>query len=148
MDAYATEAEGVTYFGERLETDAWDDATSVDRVKALKMATRAIERLSFAGDMTDSEQEKQFPRGGDSVVPDDIKNACIEEALSLLDGKSPELEFENLGITQQSYSNVKSSYDRSQLPENIIAGITSIIAWRFLKPYLRDALTVNLNRVS
>ena len=148
MAQYATEAEGDTYMGERLNTAAWDAAASADKDKALQWATKLMDRLNFLGEKTDENQVLQFPRDADTVVPDDIKNACIESANSLLDGVDPELEFENLSMISQGYSNVRSTYDRSRPAEHILAGIPSIIAWRFLKQYIRDIHTVDLDRAS
>jgi hypothetical protein len=146
--AYATEAEAVLYFSGRLNADAWDDADSYERDKALINATRIIDRLNFKGAKTVATQVLQFPRDNDTVVPDDIKSACSEIALALLDGVDPELEFENLNMVSQGYANVRSTYDRNLPSEHIAAGIPSVSAWRYLKPYLRDVNAVDVSRVS
>ena len=60
--------------------------------------------------------------------------ACYEIAHSLLDGKDPELELENLGIVSQGFGSVRTTYNRSQIPiEHIINGIPSVQAWRHLE---------------
>lgn len=167
MAAYATIEEAQAYFDERLYTDAWDDAEEADKTKALATATRAIDRLNFAGmksaayavylnNSCDWEaiwaagatQELQFPRGTDTVVPDDIKIACYEEVLLLLDGKDPEKEFDRLKVLSETYAGVRATYDRSRLPENLLAGIVSSTAWKYLRPYLRDPSAVFTSRVS
>jgi len=147
-DAYCTIAEADAYFSGRLNTDAWDDATSGDQVKALVQATRMIDRLNFKGEMTDEDQQFQFPRDDDTLVPEDIKYACSEIALALLDGVDPELEFDNLRMVSQGYANVRSTYDKDSPPQHFVAGIPSVTAWRYLKPYLRDVNAVDLSRVS
>lgn len=146
MTSLATIEEATAYMAERLETTPWDDASEGDQQKALNMATRAIDKLAFIGDKYDDAQEHEFPRGDDTTIPQDIKDACCELALSLLDGVDPELEFENLGMVSMGYSNVRTTYDRSNPPEHIIAGIPSVTAWRCLKPYLRDPRTIDLSR--
>lgn len=148
MAAYATSVEAQTYFDGRLNTDAWDDATSANKTKALSMATTLIDRLNFRGEKADSTQENQFPRGDDTVVPSDVKNACAEIALALLDGVDPELEFDNLRMKSQAYGVVRSTYESDRAPEHYVAGIPSSLAWRFLKPYLRGAYTIDTHRVS
>lgn len=148
MSAYLTIVDAQDYFDERLHTEAWDSAEDVDRDKALAMATKLIDRINYLGEKTDSSQELQFPRFSDTEVPQDILNACAEIALKLLEGFDPEMEFENLLMVSQGYANVRSTYDRSRVPEHIVAGIPSIIAWRFLKPYIRDEKTVDLYRVT
>jgi len=148
LDSYCTEAECDTYMAGRLNSDSWDDATELNRVKALATATRYIDRLNFLGEKADDEQTLQFPRYADTEVPQDIKDACSEIALSLLDGVDPELEFENLSMVSQGYSNVRSTYDRSIPAEHVLAGIPSVAAWRYLKAYLRDSLSFDISRVS
>lgn len=148
MSAYIDLADAQDYFDERLNTEAWDDAEDNIRTKSLAMATKLIDRLNFLGKKAVDGQELQFPRLTDSVVPQDIKDACCEIALRLLDGFDLELEFENLLMVSQGYSNVRSTYDRSRVPEHMAAGIPSIVAWRLLKPYVRDAQSVDLSRVS
>ena len=145
---YATYTEGDTYFDEQINASAWTDSVDADKTKALQMATNSIDRLNFRGKKATEAQVLQFPRMDDSDVPQDIKDACCEEALALLDGKDPELELENLRMTSQQYgNNIKSVY-QSTPPEHIIAGIVSGKAWRFLKPYLRDAMCINTEMIS
>jgi len=146
--AYCTVAEAEVYFSGRLGADAWDDAVSTDKSKALITATRMIDRLNYIGIRTSELQSLQFPRNDDTSIPTDIKNATCELALALLDGVDPDLEYENLSMVAQGYSNAKSTYDRSSKPEHILSGIPSFRAWTYLKPYLRDNLTFDLSRVS
>lgn len=148
MGQYATIVEAQAYMDTRLNAEPWDDADPADQDKALMMATTLIERLNFRGEKADSTQELQFPRGNDTVVPQDVKNACAEVALALLDGVDPEMEFDNLRMKAQAYGVVKSTYDTERAPEHYVAGIPSSIAWRFLKPYLRSPFSVRLDRVS
>jgi hypothetical protein len=146
--AYCTVDEAQSYFDGRLNADAWDDASSANKEKSLIHATRLIERLNFKGEKTVDTQDLQFPRDNDTSIPDDIKYACSEIALALLDGIDPELEFDNLKMVSQGYANTRSTYNPDLPVEHIAAGIPSVMAWRFLKPYLRDMRTVNLSRVN
>ena len=148
MGMYGTIAGAETYFKTRLNTSAWDNAQNLDKTSALTMAAEVIDRLNFLGEKTDENQELQFPRYSDTLVPEDIKKAAYEIALALLDGVNPELEFENLNMISQGYGNVRSTYDRSRPAEHLLAGVPSITAWRYLKPYLRDIYTVDLLRAS
>jgi hypothetical protein len=122
-------------------------AYNPQKFKALTHATRILERLNYKGAKTDTLQSYQFPRSPDTEIPQDMQDACCELALSLLDGVDPDLEFENLRLTQQSMASAKSTYDRSTVVEHIAAGVPSISAWRLLKPYLEDTNSVNLVRV-
>ena len=172
--SYATVEEATEYFAGRLHTEAWDDLEDTQAVpevpadpladppivgspaiefaynpqkqKALTHATRILERLNYAGDKTDTSQEFQFPRTPDTAIPQDVKDACCELALSLLDGVDPDLEFENLRLTQQSMASAKSTYNRDSAVEHIAAGVPSVAAWRLIKPYLRDPNSFTLVR--
>lgn len=147
MANYATVAEGDTYCGGRLNTDGWDTATEGNKTKALTQATRIIDRLRYKGSRTDTDQVNQFPRDDDTTVPDDIKNACIEIAIALLDGVDPEKEYENIRLGSQSYGPVRSTY-KDKGYAHLVAGVPSVTAWRYLLPYLDVTFEVNLHRVN
>jgi hypothetical protein len=162
-------AEASEYFAQRLHETAWSEASDSDREKALIAARGIIDSLSFRGNKhavytlhgadpsADSEavrdaeasQPLEFPRGADTEVPEAIRIAEYEIAYALLDGKDPELELENLAVNAMGYGAVKTSYERSQLPiEHIINQVPSSVAWRLLKPFLRDSDALKLSRLS
>jgi len=143
MASYITQAEAQTYFDERLSTDAWDLASSSDRDKSLAQATRIINSLYYKEEKTSSTQTNAFPRGGYGTVPDDINYACAEIALALLDDVRPEYEYESLRIQSETHGQVKAIYNE-HIPAHTVAGVPSIIAWRYLLPYLRDGKSVRL----
>lgn len=166
---YGTLAEANDYFDNRLHETAWYGSSSADRPKALIAATRIIDALNFKGykhtvyelleddpDADDdeireqeAEQALEFPRGADTEVPEAIRIACYELAHSLLDGRDPELELENLGISSQGYESVRTTYARNQVPiEHIVNGVPNSMAWRLLRPFLRDEDAIRLARVS
>lgn len=147
-DAYSTIVEAQTYMDGKLNTDAWDDATVSDQTTSLIQATTIIDRLNFNGLVAVEGQALSFPRGTDTVVPEDIKNASHEIALALLDGVDPELEYENLFMNSQGYANIRSSHNPDFAPPSSIHGVPSITAWRFLLPYLRDDGVVTISRTS
>lgn len=168
---YGTLTAADSYFATRLHTDAWDNATVSDRSKSLYSATRIIDRLNYKGYKSttyavvsaytwpdeptqeelraaEASQELEFPRDADTVVPDDIKVACYEIALALLDGVDPDTELENLGVLSQGYSGIRTTFNRDQQPiEHLLHGIPSATAWRILRPFLRDGRAIKLSRV-
>lgn len=149
LTSYLAISDAQIYFDGRLNTGPWDDADDTTRDKALLQATRAIDRLNFRGEKADESQELQFPRLGDSDIPEDIWCACAEEALSLLDGKDPEMEREALAITEQTFGKIRAKFERDAgRPINILNGIMSATAWGYLLPYLRDPLTVRISRTT
>lgn len=138
MADYATEAEGTTYMLGKLDSAAWDDAEVGDRNAALTQATRIIDRLNFIGAKNVATQVNEFPRGTETTVPTDVRDASIEVAFALLDGVNPDLERENLNVISQGLSSARTNYDRSFADARIAAGVPSMIAWSLLLPYLRD----------
>jgi hypothetical protein len=146
--SYLNTTEAQVYFDELLYTEAWDLALESNRLKALKQATRIINRLRYKGDKTSDTQENEFPRGEDTDVPEDIEWACCYIALALLDGKNTELDAENLALVSQGFSSVRSTYDKDTMLPHIVAGVPSAEAWKYLKPYLLDATEITLNRAT
>jgi hypothetical protein len=131
--SWVSRLDAETYFKDRLWINAWEGATDRDKDKSLIMGTNIVSRLALYA----------F-----TVVPQDLKNAICEIALSLLDGVEPEKEFENLALTSTQYSSVRSTYDRTYPMEHLEAGVPSITAWRMIKPYLDVSKGLKLSRVS
>ncbi len=136
------------YFLSCLGTAPWDDASDADKEKALLRATILIDRLNYAGEKTDADQRRQFPRGGDTVIPESIKFSACHIALALLDGIDPEMEIANSSVLQHKIGPINTNYDRSRIADHIKAGIPSLEAWRYLYPYLRQMDSVRLSRNS
>jgi len=145
---YADATYSQTYNDTFPGRDAWCAQTSANQTKYLKVATRAIERLNFAGEKAVEAQELQFPRGADTLVPDDIQQACVELAWSLFDGVDPELESENLRSVSQGVGAARVTYAPAVFSDHVIAGIPSLRAWNLLVPYLRDPDEITISRVS
>ena len=162
-------AEATAYFAQRLHETAWSAASDANREKALVAATQIIDGLNFKGykhgvytlldgnsatdpsdiQAAEASQALEFPRGADTEVPEAIRRACYEIAYALLDGKDPELELENLSVESMGYGQVRTGYSRNQVPiEHIINMVPSSVAWRLLRPFLRDGDAVKLSRVS
>ena len=166
---YGTLAEADTYFDGRLHESAWTEAASADRPKALRAATIIIDTLNYKGyknavylafeadpaattatiQAAEASQALEFPRGADTAIPEAILIASYEIAHALLDGKDPEQELENLGISAQRLGDVATNYNRTILPvEHVVNGVPSSLAWRLILPFLRDEDAVRLLRVS
>jgi hypothetical protein len=109
-------------------------------IKAINLATRAIDNLAFVGIKTDSSQENEFPRGGDIVVPERIKHATCEETVSTL-LKSMDTDD---SVVEQAMGGVRMIRRPASLPVNQANGIRSPDAWRLLLPFLIDGYTINL----
>lgn len=166
---YGLVAEADEYFSHRLHEWAWTSASSNDKTNSLITARRLIDGLAFKGDKhvvwalmqsnpvasieeiqaAEATQPNEFPRGADTTVPEDIRVAQYELAHALLDNKDPELELEVLAVTGQTCGNVKTTYERGQVPlEHLINMIPSPTAWRLIRPFLRDSVSVKFSRAS
>ncbi len=163
LDAYGTLSEANNYFDNRLRSTAWKRARKEDKKAAMREATQMIDRLNFVGIKTDASQPHQFPRGPsprhwvhpncpaprdpDTEVPTDIKNACFEIAMKLIQGYDPDREADILVANSQTFNNVRTGYDRTFVPDYMRAGIPSFRAWSYLQPYLRNPEEIDLVRV-
>ncbi len=163
--SYATLAEGDKYFSTVLKSKPWDVATDKNKLKTLIMATRDIDRLKFSGVKTsqfvptfkefiatqnnppNETQFLEFPRNGHTEIPIGIKIACCEIAITYLAGIDMELEYASLNVIHQSFTGVSDSFDRRFVSENIRAGINSVTAWNYLKPFLADPKRLKVARV-
>lgn len=166
---YGTVQEADAYFAVRLHEVAWSTSNPDDRLPALISASRIIDSLNFKGmkhsvylvleaneDATLAEQraanqtqDLEFPRGSDTLVPSRIQWACFEIAYALLDGVDPEMELENMSMTNHGIGTVRSSYNRNQEPlEHFMNGVPSATAWKYLRPFLRDDRGRRLSRIS
>lgn len=107
VDSYVDLTGAAAYFAGRLYTDAWDAASDGVREKALRQATREVDRQPFIGRKAAADQVLEFPRcyiadpraPGYSTertfviltgeyceadVPQAVKDAVCEQALALL----------------------------------------------------------------
>lgn len=95
----------------------------------------------------DATQELEFPRGQDESVPSQIKWACYEIALQLIEGFDPEDAVDRLNIVRQSYSAVRTTYDNSSSAmEYLVYGIPTARVWNWLKPYLTNDRIIRISR--
>ena len=93
-NSFITLDEANAYFDERFASQTWLDAETSEREKALIFATKRINQLDFIGYKKDINQRLQFPRKltvGNYIsykmpeMPQDIKDATCEEAITLLE---------------------------------------------------------------
>ena len=147
MSNYIDIAYGDSYFATRLFTGPWEEATDDERNRAIAMATEILDTLNYVGDKSDEDQENQFPRGGDTEVPAEIKKACALIALALLDGIEPEKEYERLFKASGSYGGMKTDYKLGETPSHTLLGIPSSTAFKLIFPYLRDPNQVKVIKV-
>jgi len=141
IDDDGTKALGVSEYVEESEPGLY-----TRKYKSLVMASDAIDRLSFRGSKVDEDQDREFPRFDATTPPLDIKKACAEEALSLLQGNDPNEMLNGTRATSKSFDGASVSYDSNTALAHISAGITSAVAWSLLLPYLRDIRSIRFDR--
>lgn len=130
-------SEGDDYFSTNIYADAWKNASTEDKTNTLTMATRAMLLLNYNNlDLTTD------------TVPQQLKDACCDEALELLTGANPAMELATIGQGSQGFSSVRSTYDSQIAQYHIRAGFVSALAWNKILPYLHEGKTFKLSRVS
>lgn len=158
IDAYIDVAGADTYFANRLYADAWTSATSGNKEKALRQATKAIDRQPLKGRPVDLSQPLAFPRcylapdaslsqyGFDRVAgwwcetepPQAVVDACCEEALALLErGNSQRRKLQQEGVQSASIGSLSETY-----APGAGRGLLSQEARELLRPYLAGAVTI------
>lgn len=136
------------YFSELLDGQLWEVTNLDRRKKALTQATRAINMLRFSGEKTDDAQPLEFPRNGDETLPECLMQATAEEAFALLKGVDVDTELRNIGVIARVFGKVRTDYSGRVAQPNVLAGIASPKAWRFLQPLLGQELGIKLCRRS
>jgi len=147
-NVYVGLAESNAFFATKINHVPWDEASDDAKTRALYEATRLIDRLNYSGQKNDAEQVLEFPRNGDTTIPIDIKNACCEIAFALVDGVDVEIEAQNLTQDQVGFGMARTRHDRSWVLEAMAHNIPSVVAWSYLKPYLRDRSELKFIRVN
>lgn len=64
--------------------DVWTDSNSDEREKALDEATRYIDSFVYDGEKANPNQDNEFPRKGQTPLPEEVKQGCFELALFFL----------------------------------------------------------------
>ena len=150
MTFYGTVAGSDTYFStQKLDpNDDWKNQDPAKKTIALQQATNIIDRLAYAGDKYDSDQELEFPRFTDTTVPTPVTYACYEIAYALLvQGRDPDLELESANIISENQGAGATRKDITRTPVHILHGVPSPSAYRLLTPYFKDSRTITLSRI-
>lgn len=99
------------YFAGRLHAEIWEQADESTKEKALRQATRAIDRMPLRGRKTDLHQPLAFPRYPDTEIPEAVKEACCEEALAILEsGNSQRRKLQQEGVQSFALGNMSETY--------------------------------------
>ena len=131
--------EGATeYFSGRLHAESWAGAADGDKEKALKQATKEIDRQPLTGRKTADDQALAFPRYPDEEVPEAVKEACCEVALALLErGNSQRRKLQQEGVQSFTLGNMSETY-----APGAGRGLLSQEAKELLRPWLLWAVNI------
>ena len=174
MSNYGSVVNGDIFFAARLHGYDWNRSNPSDKLAALVQATELIDQFQYIGqkaavqtvidslgdcaDLTtaanqalleaaEKSQPLEFPRGGDATVPTEIETATYLIAKSLLSGRDPEADLENLAVKQSQYGGVKTSYQRDgNNQEHIAHLIPSPQAFNLIRPFFRERDLFDLKR--
>jgi len=136
--SYCTIEEANEYFAGRLHAESWGQSDESTKEKALKQATRAIDRQLLKGRKMNPEQELAFPRHPDTEVPEAVKEACCEEALALLErGNSQRRTLQQEGVQSFTLGNMSESY-----AAGAGKGLLSQEAKELLRPWLIGSVNI------
>jgi hypothetical protein len=101
-NSYVTEAEADTYFETRIDSANWTAASTELKESALVTATLLVDDHAWIGSAVSSSQALAWPRNnaiyndtrlglnvtiGNTVIPDQVKEAVYEQALHLVDNE-------------------------------------------------------------
>lgn len=153
--AYSTVEQADLYFATRLFVSEWSAAAPNQKQTALIEATRFLDKFNYKGIKTSSTQPHEFPRTyladyATDSVPEPILMAQFEIALAFLKGIDPERERRGAYVSSRRYSSVGTTYDTDNVPEYILYGVPSAVAWDYFYPFIDKSVagTVKLHRVS
>lgn len=162
-DSYVTVTEADTYIAANYistssEAVAWAAVSSANKDIYLRKALQKIDRQPYTGVKSVTTQTLQFPRAvwteyrredvpllnisldGDWVVqtvtPDAVKNAQIEEALSNATGTPKRLSLQRQGVKSFSLGNLSETYTVNY------NDLTSYEAKQLLRPYLAGSVSI------
>lgn len=138
METYVTIEEAERYFQQRFPCEEWEEASTEEKEKAIATATLAIDRQLFKSRKTVDTQILAFPRYPDTVVPDRVKAACLEEALAVLKTKKDKRKIlQREGVQSFALGDLSESYG-----EGAGGGLYSQDAREFLRPWLVGAVSI------
>lgn len=119
-DSYVTLAEAEEFAQKYIiETEKWNDLTDEVKEKYLRKSAQNIDKYIFIGKKTNSTQTMQFPRDIDGIffnfIPEEIKNAQIIEAFSLINGKNKRLELQKEGVESFRIGDLSETFKETNI---------------------------------
>lgn len=128
----------------------WEALDNNDKEVLLQRSFEAIECLPFVGRKTNPEQPNAFPRYPFKEVPEAVKYAQVENAITLSDSSASEdaAFYEKLwqyGVESYSIGNLSERTSSGAWGRNVTAsssGVISAKAINLLKPFLSGSYNI------
>ena len=136
--SYCTIEYADEYFAGRLHAESWSETSDADKEKALRQATKEIDRQLLKGRKATDTQELAFPRYPDTEVPEAVKEACCEIALALLErGNSQRRKLQQEGVQSFTLGNMSETF-----AAGAGKGLLSQEAKELLRPWLLGSVNI------
>ncbi len=137
-NSYIDIEEADEYFSGRLHAESWSGADSETKEKALRQATKEIDRQPMKGRKTTDNQALAFPRYPDTEAPEAVKEACCEVALALLErGNDQRRKLQQEGVQSFTLGNMSETFSAGAG-----RGLISQEAKELLKPWLLGGVLI------
>lgn len=145
---YGSVALADAYFDKRLHNWDWKNSNHQDKKAALHEASDLIDQFDFIDEKADEDQDREFPRTGETEAPKAILQATYLIAQALLSGRDPEQDLENKTITNTRFGQLMSARDtEGNTLEHLSHLIPSPLAWNLIRPYLRERTSFDISRI-
>jgi len=138
VQSYCTIEYADQYFKNRLHAESWGETSEADKEKALRQATKTIDRQPLRGRKAETGQALAFPRYPDTEIPEVVKEACCEEALAMLErGNSQRRKLQQEGVQSFSLGNMSETF-----AAGAGKGLLSQEAKELLRPWLLGGVNI------
>ena len=133
--------------------ETWEGLDEMDKEVLLRRSFESLESLPFSGRKTDPKQPNAFPRCPYEEVPEAIKNAQVENAVSLSDSAASEdaAFYEKLwqyGVESYSIGNLSERTSQGTWGRNATTttGLVSAKATQMLQPFVSGGYCIRGSR--
>lgn len=148
--AYADEYVNTHFLSVDERRFNWETLDNNDKEVLLQRSFEAIECLPFVGRKTNPDQPNAFPRYPFEEVPEAVKHAQVENAITLSDSSASEdaAFYEKLwqyGVESYSIGNLSERTSSGAWGRNVTAsssGVISAKAINLLKPFLSGSYNI------
>lgn len=148
--AYADEYVNTHFLSVDERRFNWEALDNNDKEVLLQRSFEAIECLPFVGRKTNPDQPNAFPRYPFEEVPEAVKYAQVENAITLSDSSASEdaAFYEKLwqyGVESYSIGNLSERTSSGAWGRNVTAsssGVISAKAINLLKPFLNGSYNI------